>query len=234
MNYTYDFASIPSLIIKILKSFPVTLEIMLISLLVSLLIGVLVAAGSLSKKKAVSTISKGYISFMRGIPTLVLIFLLYLGLPKVMLNVGIDMNKWDKMVFIIATLSLTSSANMAEMMRASYLAVEKGQREAALSVGMKESMAFRRIIFPQALGIAIPTLGNNIILLFKETSLAFTIGVVDILGKARAISAASYGANKLEVYIATAIIFWVVCVLLEQISKAVERAYTKGRKKATS
>lgn len=234
MNYTYDFASIPGLIVKIMKSFPVTIEIMLTSLLVSMIIGALVAVGSLSKKKAASAISKGYISFMRGIPTLVLIFLLYLGLPKVMLNVGTDMNKWDKIVFIIATLSLTASANMAEMMRASYLAVEKGQREAALSVGMKEFTAFRRIIFPQALGIAIPTLGNNIILLFKETSLAFTIGVVDILGKARAISAASYGANKLEVYIATAIIFWIVCVLLEQVSKAVEKAYTKGRKKATS
>lgn len=234
MNYTYDFASIPDLIVKIMKSFPVTLEILLVSLLISLLLGALVAVGSLSKNKAASAISKGYISFMRGIPTLVLIFLLYLGLPKVVLNIGIDMNKWNKIVFIIATLSLTSSANMAEMMRAAYLAVDKGQREAALSVGMKEFKAFQRIIFPQALGIAIPTLGNNIILLFKETSLAFTIGVVDILGKARAVSGASYGANKLEVYIAAAIIFWVVCVLLEQISKAVEKVYTKGRKKATS
>ena len=234
MNYTYDFASIPGLIVKILSAFPLTMEILLISLVISLALGALVTVGSLSKKKAVQAVSKGYISFMRGIPTLVLIFLLYLGLPQVLKEVGIDIGGWNKIIFIIATLSLNTSANMAEMMRASYLAVDKGQREAAYSVGMKPFTAFRRIIFPQAFGIAIPTLGNNIILLFKETSLGFTIGVIDILGKARAISAASFGANKLEVYIASGIIYWIICVVLEQGSKYVESLYTRGRKKATS
>ena len=234
MNYTYDFASIPGLIIKIFQAFPLTMGILLISLVISLAIGALVTVGSLSNNRIVQAISKGYISFMRGIPTLVLIFLLYLGLPQILKDFGIDIGGWDKAIFIIATLSLNTSANMAEMMRASYLAVDKGQREAAYSVGMKPFMAFRRIIFPQAFGIAIPTLGNNIILLFKETSLGFTIGVIDILGKARAISAASFGANKLEVYIASAIIYWIICVVLEQGSKYIERMYTRGRKKATS
>lgn len=234
MNYTYDFASIPELIVKILAAFPLTIEILLISLVISLGIGAFVTVGSLSKDQIVKAISKGYISFMRGIPTLVLIFLLYLGLPQVLKNFGIDIGGWNKVIFIVATLSLNTSANMAEMMRASYLAVDKGQREAAYSVGMKPVTAFRRIIFPQAFGIAIPTLGNNIILLFKETSLGFTIGVIDILGKARAISAASFGANKLEVYIASGIIYWIICIVLEQGSKFVERQYTKGRKKATS
>ena len=230
MTYSYDFASIPELIVKIMQAFPTTLEILLLSLLFSLLLGALVTVGSLSKNKTAQSVSKGYISFMRGIPTLVMIFLLYLGMPKVIPAMG----AWNKKVFLIATLSFTVSANMAEMMRSSYLAVNKGQKEAAYSVGMKSFTAFRRIIFPQALGIAIPTLGNNIILLFKETSLAFTIGVVDILGKARAISGANYGANMLEVYLGTAIIFWVVCVALEQITKVVEKTYTKGRKRATS
>lgn len=230
MTYSYDFAAIPELIVKIMQAFPTTLEILLLSLLFSLLLGALVTVGSLSKNKAAQSVSKGYISFMRGIPTLVMIFLLYLGMPKVIPAMG----EWNKIVFLIVTLSFTVSANMAEMMRSSYLAVNKGQKEAAYSVGMKSFTAFRRIIFPQALGIAIPTLGNNIILLFKETSLAFTIGVVDILGKARAISGANYGANMLEVYLGTAVIFWVVCVALEQITKVVEKTYTKGRKRATS
>jgi len=143
---------------------------------------------------------------------------------------GIDMSGVNKTVYIIASLSLSASANMAEMMRTSYLAVEKGQREAAYSVGMKGSAAFFRIIFPQAFGIAIPTLGNNIILLFKETSLSFSIGVIDILGKARAISAASYGSNRLEVYLAAGLIFWVLCVFMEQLAKWTEKLYTKGRR----
>lgn len=234
MNYSYDFASIPELILKIMKAFPTTLEILLISLAVGLLLGGLIAVASLSKKKVVKIFATGYISFMRGIPTLVLIFLLYLGLPQVMKKIGINMSDWNKVIFIVATLSLNSSANMAEMMRASYLAIDKGQKEAAASIGMKPFTAFRRIVFPQALGIAIPALGNNIILLFKETSLAFTVGVMDLLGKARAITGASYGSNKLEVYIASGIIFWIICVFLEQLSKLVEKIYTKGRKQATS
>lgn len=234
MGHTYDFKSIPGYIPKIMKAFPVTIEILLLSLLFSMIIGAIVTVGALSKNRVCNTIAKGYISFMRGIPTLVLIFLLYLGFPQLMSNVGVDMSGVSKVAYIVACLSLSTSANMAEMMRAAYLAVDKGQREAAFSIGMKGFTAFRRIIFPQAFGVAIPTLGNNIIMLFKETSLAFTVGVIDLLGKARAISSASYGTNRLEVYIATGLIFWIICFALENFSKFIEKEYTKGRKKATS
>jgi len=234
MGHTYDFASIPRYIPKVMKAFPLTIEILLLSLLFSLIIGALVTLQSLSKNKAMNILAKGWISFMRGIPTLVLIFLLYLGLPQLMKGIGVDMGGISKTAYIIACLSLSTSANMAEMMRASYLSVNKGQKEAAYSVGMKPFTAFRRIIFPQALGVAIPMLGNNIIMLFKETSLAFTVGVIDILGKARAISAASYGTNRLEVYIATGLIFWAFCFILEKVTKFIEVIYTKGKKQATS
>lgn len=234
MASTYQFNGIIRYIPKILSAFPVTALILVMSLIISLLIGGVITVGVLGKNKYISAVARGYISFMRGIPTLVLIFLLYLGLPQVMKNLGVDMSHINKVYYIIACLSLSTSANMAEMMRASYLAVDKGQREAAYSIGMKKLTAFRRIVFPQAFGIAIPTLGNHVIMLFKETSLAFTVGVLDLLGKGRAISAASYGANRLEVYIAVGIIFWVICMVLEYLSKSVERLYTKGRKRATS
>lgn len=230
MENTYHLSQVPGYIPRILKAFPMTAEILLISLLSSLLIGALVAAGALNRHKVINKVSNGFIAFMRGIPTLVLIFLLYLGFPQIMAAIGIDMSGVSKPVYIITSLSLGASANMAEMMRTAYLAVEKGQREAAYSVGMRSSTAFFRIMLPQAFGIAIPTLGNNIILLFKETSLAFTVGVIDILGKARAISAASYGSNQLEVYLAAGIIFWVICAGLEQLSKWAEKLYTKGRR----
>ncbi len=234
MGHTYDFASIPGYIPKVMKAFPLTIEILFLSLLFSIVIGALVTVLSLSKNKVGNAFAKGWISFMRGIPTLVLIFLLYLGLPQVMKSIGVDMSGVSKVTYIIACLSLSTSANMAEMMRASYLSVNKGQREAAYSIGMKPFMAFRRIVFPQAFGVAIPMLGNNIIMLFKETSLAFTVGVVDILGKARAISSASYGTNRLEVYIATGLIFWACCFILEKLTKVAELIYTKGKKQATS
>ena len=234
MGHKYDRASIPSYIPKVMKAFPLTIEILLLSLLFSLIIGALVAVGALSKNKVARAVTKGWISFMRGIPTLVLIFLLYLGLPQLMNALGVNMSGISKTTYIVACLALSTSANMAEMMRAAYLSVNKGQREAAYSVGMKPFTAFRRIVFPQALGVAIPTLGNNIIMLFKETSLAFTIGVIDILGRARALSSASYGTNRLEIYIATGLIFWAVCFILEKLTKLVEKMYTMGRKQAAS
>ncbi len=234
MENTFKPETIIGYIPNILRAFPVTMEILLLSLLISLILGFFVTVAGIGKKKWLRTIANGYISFLRGIPTLVLIFLIYLGLPQLAQGIGLDLLGISKTAFIIACLSLSTSANMAEMMRASYLAVDKGQREAAYSVGMKEFTAFRRIVFPQAFGIAIPALGNNIIMLFKETSLAFAIGVIDLMGKARAISSASYGANRLEVYIATGMIFWAICILLEYLSKFTERIYTKGRRKATS
>ena len=215
---------------KILQAFPMTMLILLSSLLFSLLIGAAFAMMSLSRHKALNAISKGYVSFMRGIPTLILIFLIYLGLPQLLKQIGVDMSGISLTAYIIACLSLSVSANMSEMMRSAYLAVDKGQREAAWSVGMSSTVAFFRIILPQAVGIAIPTLGNNIIMLFKETSLAFTIGVLDMMGKARAVSSANYGATKLEIYIAAGLIFWAFCFLMEKGTRLVEKAYTKGRK----
>ena len=137
MGHKYDWASIPSYIPKVMKAFPLTIEILLLSLLFSLIIGALVAVGALSKNKVARAVTKGWISFMRGIPTLVLIFLLYLGLPQLMNALGVNMSGISKTTYIVACLALSTSANMAEMMRAAYLSVNKGQREAAYSVGMK-------------------------------------------------------------------------------------------------
>ena len=127
MGHKYDWASIPSYIPKVMKAFPLTIEILLLSLLFSLIIGALVAVGALSKNKVARAVTKGWISFMRGIPTLVLIFLLYLGLPQLMNALGVNMSGISKTTYIVACLALSTSANMAEMMRAAYLSVNKGQ-----------------------------------------------------------------------------------------------------------
>jgi L-cystine transport system permease protein len=234
MANTFKPETILSYIPGILSALPLTMEILLLSLLIGTVFGALIAVANLSSNRVLVKISSGYISFIRGIPTLVLIFLLYLGFPQLASSMGIDMSNIPKIAYIIACLSLNTSANLAEMMRSSYLAVGKGQREAAYSIGMKGFTAFRRIVLPQAFGISIPTLGNNIIILLKDTSLAFAIGVIDMMGKGRAISAASYGSNRLEVYMATGLIFWVLCIILEYSSKFLEKAYTKGRKQSAS
>ena len=94
---------------------------------------------------------------------------------------------------------------------------------------MTEVQALRHIVLPQAVAIAVPNLGNNVISIFKETALAFSIGTLDLMGRAQTISQASYGASRLEVYISAAIIYWGICLLLQLVTTIIERATSRGR-----
>ena len=202
-----------------------TVYLLAYSLLFGLVIGLLLTLAQLRGGRVLASLAHGYISLMRGVPSLVLIFLLFMGLPQVMPVLA----KLPKSTFILVAMTLISSANLGEMMRSSYLAVEHAQTEAALSVGMTEVQALRRIVLPQAVAIAIPNLGNNVISIFKETALAFSIGTLDLMGRAQTISQASYGASRLEVYISVAIIYWGICLLLQLVTTTIERATSRGR-----
>jgi L-cystine transport system permease protein len=215
---------------KILTSMPTTLLLTVFALIFGLFIGALLCMASLGKYRWLSRLSAFYLTFMRGVPQLVLIFLLYLGLPQLLKRIGINMGGIDKLVYLVGIFSLAISAPISEMMRSAYLAIDKGQREAALSVGMTGFAAFRRIIFPQAFGIALPSLGNSIIMLFKMTSLGFTIGIADLMGRARLISAYGYGTRRLEAYLAVAVIYWGSCVILEQANRLLLRWYSRSKK----
>ena len=235
MTYLVYPEKIPGFILKVLQAFPLTLTIMVASLLIALALGFLVAAAQLSSKRWAHGVARAWVSFMRGIPPLVMIFLLYFGLPQVLkAATGIDIAAANKVYFIVAALSLIASANMGEMMRSSYLSVPREQTEAALACGMTHAQAVRRIVLPQAVATAIPLLGNLVISLFKNTSLAFSIGVLDMLGRANVISAANYGAYRLELYVAVALIYWVVCVVLMLAFMGLEAATTRGRRRATA
>lgn len=226
-TYTFQFHAdlIPGFIVSVLTALPMTAYLLVYSLIFGLVIGFLLTMMQLKGGRILATIAHGYISLMRGIPPLVLIFLLFMGLPQM----APALAKLPKSTFIVIAMTLKSSANLGEMMRSSYLAVEHGQTEAALSVGMTEAQAVRRIILPQAVAIAVPNFGNNVIGLFKATALAFSIGTLDLMGRAQTISQASYGATRLEVYVSVAIIYWVICLLLQLLTTLIERASSRGR-----
>jgi len=129
-DVTYIFHSIP----LIAKALPLTLLIMILSLLFGLIIGSLITVMKLKKNIVLNSIANSYTAFIRGTPPLLQLFLVFYGLPQVLSSVGVDINGWDKMVFAIITFSLNSSAFISEVMRSSYLSVDSGQREAALSI----------------------------------------------------------------------------------------------------
>ena len=117
---------------------------------------------------------------------------------------------------MITTFSILFAASMAEVFRSAYEAVDKGQREAAVSIGLTEFQAFRRIVLPQCVRVAIPNFTNALINLMKEGSLAYTIGLIDIMGKGQLIIGQNQGSYSLEVYLALFILYWVLTVVIEK------------------
>ncbi|PJI07604.1 MULTISPECIES: amino acid ABC transporter permease [Clostridium] len=217
-DITYVFHSIPI----ILQTLPLTLYIMIISLILGFILGLIVTTMKLSKSRIIKIIANAYTAFIRGTPPLLQLLLIYYGLPPVLSLIGIDINNIDKSIFAVIAFALNSAAFMSEVMRSAYLAVDKGQCEAALSVGMTNFQMVRRIVFPQAFAIAVPSFGNITISLLKETSYVFAIGVIDILGKAKLIGSYGYGVRQLEAFIAVALIYWAVSILIEKSIKLYE------------
>lgn len=207
---------------KLISTLPITISIILTSSLFGLILSIIITGLRIKKIKFLSPILEGYISFMRSIPILLLLFLVYYGLPVLFTLLKLNVNDQSAMVSAIITLIIFNGAYLSEILRPAYLAVEKGQHEAADSLGYTPFAKLRKIIIPQMAPIALPGLGNAVIYLIHDTSLIFTIGIVDIMGKANLIMASSYGENKVEVFLSIAIIYWIICLLSDRFIKFCE------------
>ena len=212
---------------KLLSALPNTLLILFASLAVGLVLGFAAAALRVRGNWAISRIAAFYISFMRGVPLIALMLLVYFGFPQLMSFFGFSTGSWSRNPLIIAAFALNVSGYLAENMRSAYLSVDRSQFEAAHSIGMTGFQSFIHIIFPQACTNAIPSVGNTVIMLIKDTALAFSLGIVDIMGKAVLINARNYGARQMEIFIAVGLIYWAVCFVLEKILNMIEK---RGRK----
>jgi L-cystine transport system permease protein len=218
-----------------IKSFPqllsrmyITLYIVVVAIVIGFILGAFLAAVRLYKVPVLSQLARAYVSFVRGIPILVLLFIVYIGVPMIFSKFGIRANRWNSMIFVLTTYALDTAAFLSETIRASVSGVEIGQTEAAYSVGMTKKQTFIRIVGPQAIKIAIPSLGNTIVSLLKDTSLAYTLGVIDVVGMVKTIGTRTN--RSLEAYAAAAIIFFILSFALEQVFKLIEN--NAGAKKS--
>ena len=207
-----------------------TFGIVLGTIVIALLLSILIVKGRLSKNKVAVKIASGYVGALRCTPSIVLLFIVFYGLPRLFLAFGIDLNFWPKAFFVIVALSLLYAASLSEVIRSAYLAVGKGQYEAAVSVGLTEFQAIRRIVFPQAFVIALPNLGNSLVSLLKEGSLAYTIGLIDVMGAGNLLISRNMGAYAIETYVALALIYWIATIILENLFKFLEKKFSVGRK----
>lgn len=213
-----------SFIADVLPYLSVTLGVAAASVACGSLLGAALAWAKLRGGRGLRYAAESYIYLMRCTPSIVLLFIVFYGLPKFLLEVfAYDINDFSRAVFVIITFTLLFAASISEVMRAAYQAVDKGQYEAAVSAGLSPLTALRRIVLPQAAVIALPNFGNSLLSLLKEGSLAYTIGLVDLLGAGEMIISRAYGASALEVYIAVGLIYWLLSLLLSESILGLER-----------
>ncbi len=218
---------------KLLPYLPLTVLILLISVAISLPLAMLLAWRQMSGRVFERGLIRVYIQIIRGAPFIVMLFIIYFGLPKLLGALfGVDAGGWTKSVYIILTLVLFQSARMCEAMRSAYLAVPVGQREAGLSCGLSPFQVFCRIMFPQAALIVLPNLGNLLLSSLLETALGFSIGLIDFVGNARLMAAREYGLHTLEIYIAVALTYWLLAVLLARLFSLVEGRLSRHQGRA--
>lgn len=202
---------------KILPKLPLTLLLTILTLILGATLGLVLAIIRIKKIPGLSHLAVLYISFMRCTPTIVQLFLIFYGLPLLFKLVYIDIQGWSAFTFAVIAFGLHSAAVLAEIIRSAYLAVPDSQHEAAKAIGMTYTQSLRRIIIPQMFRISLPNLGNNVVSTFKETSLAFSIGVVDIMGQSQVLIERSYGITIVEVYVVVSIIYWFCSMILGRL-----------------
>jgi polar amino acid transport system permease protein len=176
----------------------VTLEITAAALVLSCILGLLIGLGRLNKERAIIYgFCTTYLTLVRGTPLLVQLFILFFGLP----HFGIQLPAYVCGIF---GLGIYSAAYVSEVVRGSIQSVEKGQMEAARSLGLPYRMAMRKVILPQAFVRMIPALGNEFIALIKNSALVSLLTIADVMHEGEKIISVSY--RSLEVYLAIALI----------------------------
>lgn len=204
-------------IVKLIPYIPYTMLVVVVAMILSSLFGFLLAYMKLQKNKILKGVAIFITEVIRGTPFLILLLVCFYALPELLKVIHIDMTNASKLTYLFITLTLFSGSRIAEVFRSAYEAVNVTQKEAAVSVGLSEFQAFYRIILPQAFYIAIPNIGNSLLAVLMETSLGYTIGLIDIMGKAKLVNSYSYGSYTFEIYIAVAVIYWIISFLIDRL-----------------
>lgn len=198
----------------VLSGLQYTLGIAAVSFILGTILGFLFVLMKRSPFLVLRLIANFHVSFMRGTPTLVFLFLLYFGLPYFKIQL-------PAIICSIICFSIVSSAYICEVLRSSIDAVDYGQWEASTSLGLSYFQTLRRVIVPQAFRISVPPLSNVLLDMIKGTSLAAMITVPDIFQNAKIVGGREF--DYMTMYILVALIYWSICLVFEQGQKILEK-----------
>lgn len=200
----------------LLKGAWVAILITVLSIALGMFIGVLVAFFRIYGTKPVKKLLYLYEWIMRGLPLLVIIFIIYFGLP----SIGINMNGF---IAVVLAMGLHSSAYQAQIYRGAILSIGTEQMEAALSQGMSKTMALRYVILPQVVRLSLPGFTNEFTIVLKDSPLAYVVGIAEILKYGREIIVVQ--ARPFEIYLACSILYFILFHIFYYLFKYIAKRY---------
>lgn len=207
----------------LLRGLAGTLKVALAAGLLAFATGMLLMLARISRSPVARGIGMALIEFSRGVPTLLFIYFFFLVAPQL----GVRLPAFWK---IAAPVAISAAGVVAEVLRSGVNAVPRGQREAALSLGMRESSVFFKIVFPQALRYVVPAMISELVIVLKDTTFAYVVNYADLMQNARVLIS-NYDA-LLSVYLVTAVIYILINYALNRISVAVARRQDAGARRA--
>ena len=217
LEIAYIFSGQPSKLgLMISKGLFTTIYISAVSIVIATVIAIVGAIAKLSNNGFAYAIASFYTSLFRGLPLLLQIYLIYMGLPQLGFMI-------DAIPSGIAALSLCYGAYMTEIFRAGIQSIPKGQWEASRALGFPFRLILRKIILPQSIPLIIPPTGNQFIAMLKDSSLVSVLGIWEIMFLAKKLGAKDF--NHLEMLLTAAMIYWVLTIILEMIQARIERRY---------
>lgn len=221
-----DWSFIAEAFPQVMASVPVTLLLVFISIPIGWVFGIFIALLKNAKVPVLSQIATVFVSFMRSVPMVIILFVAYYSTPLIiqsyLLSIGLpsDVSGIPAVAYAIVAFVLEQAAYSSEVFRSAILAVDKGQIEAAQSVGMTKPIAYVRIVLPQAITSALPNLNGLFVGLVQGTSLAYFVGVYEVMATSTLLANASYA--YIEAYLMATLIYEVLSFVFNHVFRLIE------------
>lgn len=221
-----DWAFIAEAFPQVLASIPVTLLLVFVSIPIGWVLGILIALIKNAKVPVLYQISVVFVSFMRSVPMVVVLFVAYYSVPLIIqsyttsIGLSVNVDAVPAAAYAICAFIFEQAAYSSEVFRSAILAVDKGQLEAAESVGMTKTVAYLRIVLPQAITSALPNLNGLFVGLVQGTSLAYFVGVYEVMATSNLLATSSYA--YIEAYLMATVIYEVLSFVFNRIFRVIE------------
>lgn len=210
----------------LLKSLGNTMLLTLLALIFALIVGLIFALMNVGKNRVLNLIGTVYVDAVRGVPLIVLAYFIYFGIPQGVKSMGYTDFRLTALQAGVIALAMNCGAYMAEIIRAGIESVDKGQMEAARSLGLPYGRSMRKVILPQAIRTMIPSIINQFIITLKDTSILSAIGFPELTNTGKTV--ASNTMALIQTWAVIALFYLVVITLLSKLAKYMERRIKRG------